>query len=123
MRGFLILCCLVGIVFMGLVTFACADPPTNTWTLDPPIELTAGALCTSPAGTFASLATGQPARNVGRVAVAPLRALAAFRPIRRLGAVIAAQPLRRVGRAILNAAPGRRVARLALAPGRWLLRR
>ena len=53
---------------------------------------------------------GQPVRNVGRLAVAPVRA------------VLAVQPVRRVGRAILVAKPVRRVALVASAPVRWLLR-
>ncbi len=133
MRGFLILCAMCAVVFLGLVGFACAAevpvaPPASTWTLDMPVELTAGPVCVSPAACAACpgrntgaltrprsprLQSGQPVRNVGRVALVPARAVRA---------AIAARPLRRVGRAVLDAAPGRRLARAAFAPVRWLLR-
>lgn len=82
-------------------------------TSSPPVVLTVGAACSGPACRSSGLQAGQPLRNTGRVALAPMRAGRA---------VIAARPLRRVGSVIRDAAPGRRFARAAFAPVRWLLR-
>ena len=93
------LCCMA-----GLCSAADAPPPLDT---DAPVMLAACSGGSCPA----ALQRGQPLRNAGRVAVQPLRRLAAVRPLRRMGAAIReAQPLRRAGR-------------VALVPVRWLLRR
>lgn len=87
----------------GLSSAADMPPPLDT---DVPVML---AACTG-ASCPVALQRGQPLRNVGRVALQPLRRLAAVRPLRRIGSAIReVQPLRRVGR-------------LAIAPIRWLRR-
>ena len=112
MKWFLILLAFaLGCFCMVGLSSAADAPPTLVvdWTLDaaPPVIL---AACPSGQCAAAGLSRGQPLRNAGRVAVQPLRRLAAVRPLRRMGAAIReAQPLRRVGR-------------LALAPFRWLRR-
>jgi len=94
----------------GLCSAADAPPPLVVeWAIDaaPPVLLAAcpGGQCATP-----GLSRGQPLRNTARIAAAPLRRLAAVRPLRRVGSAIReAQPLRRAGR-------------VALAPIRWLRR-
>lgn len=129
MRGFVILCAICAVVWVGLIGFALSAETVaaeSPWTLDVPVELVAGPVCASPAACAVcpvsrsarfvrsarsvQMRSGQPLRNVGRIALAPLRRLAA------------AQPLRRVGRAVAKLAPGRRLARLAAAPFRALRR-
>ena len=88
-----------------------APPPLVVeWTLDAATAPVILAAC--PSGQCASpgLSRGQPLRNTARIAVTPLRRLAAVRPLRRMGA------------AIREAQPLRRVARAAIAPIRWLRR-
>lgn len=119
MKPILFFLCLFALLTLALSCACYADdePPVVvdlSSTSAPPIVLTAGAVCAGPTcGRSVGLQAGQPVRNTGRVALAPLRAGRA---------VIAARPVRRVGAAIRNAAPGRRLARTAFAPVRWLLR-
>ena len=82
----------------------------NAADIPPPLDTDAPVLLAACSGGSCPVAIqrGQPLRHAGRVAVQPLRRLAAVRPLRRMGAAIReAQPLRRDGR-------------VALAPGRWL---
>jgi len=118
MKPVLFFLCLFALLTLGMSCYCIAadgPPPiaVDVFALDSPVLLTAGAVCSGPACRSAGLQAGQPLRNTGRVALAPLR-------VGR--AVIAARPLRRFGSAIRDAAPGRRLARAAFAPVRWLLR-
>ena len=107
-----------------------ASPPPLVveWTLDasPPAILAAcpGGQCAAPA-------------RVGRVATAPVRAVLAVRPVKRVAGAITAvrplqraagvmratRPLQRVGSAIREVRPVRRIAIIGAAPVRWLSRR
>ena len=132
MKPILFFLALFALLTLGLV---CATQAADTsppplvveWTLDaaPPVLLAAcpGGQCAVPA-------------RVGQVATAPVRAVLAARPVRRVaGAITAARPLQRaagliqarplqrVGSAIREARPVRRVAMLGAAPVRWLFRR
>jgi len=94
MRGLLILLCLVACCL--LLSPIAAEDCQAAWD--------------APACSAGTCVAGQPVRNVGRLAVAPVRA------------VLAVQPVRKVGRLILAAKPVRRAAFVATAPVRLLLR-
>ena len=94
MRGFFLLVCLLACCL--LLSPVGVQDAEAAWDCQP---------CASGA-----CVAGQPVRNVGRLAVAPVRA------------VLAVQPVRRVGRAVLDAKPVRRVVFVATAPVRWLFR-
>jgi len=71
---------------------------------------TAEARCVDGFCAAPGLVQGQPVRNVGRVAFAPVRAVAAIQPVRSVArGVVALKPLRRAGKAAL--APVRLVKR------------
>lgn len=101
MRGFLIVMVCVIAVCLSLSPVGVQDCQAG-W--DSPSSMCTLGAC----GVGERLVAGQPARNLGRLAVAPIRA------------VIRTQPLRRAGRAVLDAAILRRMAFVASAPVRWL---
>lgn len=118
MKPIVFFLCVFAAMTLGIVclcTAADGPPPiaVDVVALDTPVALTVGAVCSGPACRSAAFQAVQPLKNTGRVA---------FMPLRAGRAVIAARPLRRVGSAIRDAAPGRRIARAAFAPVRWLLR-
>lgn len=94
MRGLLILMCVVACCLL----------------LSPLATPDCQAAWDAPACSAGACVAGQPVRNVGRLAIAPVRA------------VLAAQPVRKVGKLIAAAKPVRRAARVATAPVRLLLR-
>jgi len=120
MRPILLSLALIGLATMVFSCTSHADaPPTaptaDTWTLDAPAAAPTAATipvaactsrsCASPhtaaRPTSTRLKAGQPLRNAGRAATAPIRAVRAAQPIRRVGAAIrSAKPLRKTARAI-----------------------
>jgi len=148
MRGFLVLCAVCALVWVGLVGLAlsadtAADTPAASWTLGVPagnvdavqdlqtrpdavaeVAVCSADVCTvgtcavtrsavrrTPMRQRAGLQAGQPVRNVGRMAAAPVRAVAAVRPLRKLAAGVArAAPLRRAAKAMGAIRPLRRLA-------------
>jgi hypothetical protein len=82
MRGLLILLAVLAVCL-------CIVPPAEAQC--------AGGFCAAP-----GLVQGQPVRNVGRVAVAPVRAVVAIQPVRSAARGVAAlKPVRRAGKAAL----------------------
>ena len=117
MRPILLSLALIGLAMMvfSCTSHADAAPAAKAWTLDAPAAAPAAATvpvaacssrsCAIPhnaAGpTSTRLKAGQPLRNAGRVATAPIRAIRAAQPIRRVGAAIrSVKPIRRAARAI-----------------------
>jgi len=120
MRPILLSLALFGLVMMVFSCTSHADAPPaapaeKAWTLDAPAAAPTAATipvatCTSRScaapqtaarPTSIRLKAGQPLRNAGRVATAPIRAIRAAQPIRRVGAAIqSAKPIRRSARAI-----------------------
>jgi hypothetical protein len=105
MRGWITIlaCVLIGVAVLGVPADLRADD---------------GAACCS--GPVACAGAGVCA--VGRVAAVPVRAVGrlAAVPVRGVSAIVAARPIRKVGRAILEARPARRVLWMAAGPIRWL---
>lgn len=84
MRGLLILgLCLLVVGLLG--SMAPAEVSAEGWSVGPTAVCAYGHC-----GVGERLLAGQPVRNVGRLAAAPVRALAALRPARRAGRVAAA---------------------------------
>ena len=105
MRGWIVIlaCVLIGLAALGA--------PTDLQAND------GGASCSGPVACV-----GAGVCAVGRVAAVPVRAVGrlAAVPVRGVGAIVAARPIRKVGRAILEARPARRALWVAAGPIRWL---
>ena len=120
MRPILLSLALIGLAMMAFSCASHADAPpaaptADTWTLEAPAAAPTAATipvaaCTSRScaapqiaarSTSTRLKAGQPLRNAGRVATAPIRTIRAAQPIRRVGAAIrSARPLRKAARAV-----------------------
>ena len=120
MRPILLSLALIGLAMMAFSCASHADaapaaPAEKAWTLDAPAAAPNAATipvaaCTSRScaapqtaarPTSIRLKAGQPLRNAGRAATAPIRAVRAAQPIRRVGAAIrSAKPLRMAARAV-----------------------
>lgn len=98
MKPIVFFLCVFALLTLALTCIAADRPQTVDWTLS--TSLTSPICPTSPT-YLTTLQSTRPVAPVGRIAIAPVRAVLQARPLRQVGAAISSlRPIRRVGKAV-----------------------